>query len=98
MEVPWKEMGWLGGMVFGLYLALRAEIGRINRRTNGSSNNCEEFRRLLQERIIRLEERLAHVISTDLPASHETEKGIQAAIKDINDQLAEVRSEIRGVR
>lgn len=90
-DVPVNEVGLVGVVTGALYLLLRWEISR---KTNGSASKCEAFRRDLQDRMIRLEEQLKHVLQMDLPESHSDMKAMQQEIKALNSQILDLQRDI----
>ena len=83
-SIPLTEIGILGVVVAILYTLVRFEVGR---RTNSHSSNCEAYRREMQERLARLEEKMKHIADSDLPAN-------KARVEELHDEILVIRGEV----
>lgn len=90
-EFPYYQLGALIAFAAGIISWMRVEISR---KTNGAKGKCEEFRLQLEARLVRIEERMSHVLQADIPEFHVESKELRKEIKDINDQLSEIRGKL----
>lgn len=85
-NVPVDELGLLGALVGALYLVLRWEISR---KVSGSEAPHD-----IHERIVRLEERLDHLVKSDVPEFQNEVRCVKKELKDLNNEIIKIRGDV----